>query len=155
MFKRAIITPCTNGHCHCKERQSHARFTKVTKSTKTLPSVLLSFLIAFFPKCPVCWAIYASMFSSVGLTRLPYMPWLLPVMILFLGLNLLFLYKKSRLNGYLPFLLSLIGVVLVVGFRWFMPDNTIGLYFGIAFIFSGSLVNAILDIKLNSTIFSN
>src|SRR5262249_51879337 len=31
--------------------------------------------VAFFPKCPVCWAAYLSMFGVAGLQSVPYAPW--------------------------------------------------------------------------------
>ncbi len=52
------------------------------------PAVALSLLIALFPKCPVCWAAYLSLFGVVGVNTLPFSPWLLLVPVLLLATNL-------------------------------------------------------------------
>ena len=41
---------------------------------------LASLGVAFFPKCPVCWAAYLSVFGIAGLEQIPYAPWLQPVL---------------------------------------------------------------------------
>ncbi|MFN0215142.1 MAG: hypothetical protein ACKVT2_12875, partial [Saprospiraceae bacterium] len=71
----------------------------IKKTARSAPSILLGFLVAFFPKCPICWAAYMSMFGSFGLARTPYMGWLFPVLICFLGLHLLLLLKKAPQKG--------------------------------------------------------
>ena len=60
----------------------------------------------------MCWAVYMSMFGSLGLAKLPYMKWLLPVMMIFLAIHLFFLYKRIRVAGYLPFIISMLGAFL-------------------------------------------
>ena len=66
------------------------------KILKSVPSTMLSILIAFFPKCPMCWMVYMSLFSGIGLSQLPYMPWLLPVMFVILSFHMYFMFKKTR-----------------------------------------------------------
>src|SRR3954464_1419237 len=63
---------------------------------RTLPSVLLSILIAFFPKCPACCIAYLSMFGSVGLAVTPYVEWLYPLLLASLGLHLGLLLAKAH-----------------------------------------------------------
>ena len=122
--------------------------SRAKKTIKAVPSVLLSVLIAFFPKCPVCWAVYMSMFCSIGLAQLPYMGWLLPVLMCFLGLHLFMLYKKSAKNGYLPFLLSLAGASIMLFARVFFPTEKWLLLTAMSFIISGSLLNSFSNLKL-------
>ena len=105
--------------------------------------MLLSILIAFFPKCPVCWAVYMSMFGSLGLAKLPYMSWLLPVLMAFLGFHLFLLYRKAPQRGYLPFSISLTGAALIIGGRFFFPFEHWLLFTGMALIVSGSLLNSL------------
>jgi hypothetical protein len=106
---------------------------------KSLSSVALSVLIAFFPKCPLCWAAYMSLFGFLGLSQLPYMSWLLPVLLLFMGIYLIILYKKSPKNGYIPFQLSLAGAVLLLIGKLFFPlENWIALL-GMILIISSSI----------------
>lgn len=149
MLKKRSGNRCPDGKCHCRDRNSGARFSGIKKTTKTLPSVLLSFFIAFFPKCPFCWAIYMSMFTSIGLAKLPYMKWLLPVLLVFLGIHLFMLYRRAPRVGYLPFIISVAGSSLLFLSRTFLPDQTWILIMGIACIFSGSLLNGFADIRNN------
>jgi protein SCO1/2 len=62
-------------------------------------SLGLALSIALFPKCPLCWAAYAGVLGVFGLGTLPYSPWLLPVLVALLLLNLWLLGRgllKSR-----------------------------------------------------------
>jgi hypothetical protein len=116
--------------------------SKTKTTAQSVWSVLLSFLIAFFPKCPVCWAVYMSMFGSVGLANLPYMKWLLPVLIILLGIHLFMLYKKVERIGYIPFIISVTGTLAILFFRIFFQEENWLLIFGMTFIISGSLLNS-------------
>src|SRR3954462_5246974 len=108
---------------------------------RTLPSVLLSILIAFFPKCPACCIAYLSMFGSVGLAVTPYVEWLYPLLLASLGLHLGLLLAKAHRKGYGPVVLSLGGGVLILASRIFLPNQFITIT-GISLIFAGSLWNS-------------
>jgi len=114
--------------------------TKIT--VQSASSILLSIVIAFFPKCPLCWAVYMSMFGCLGIANLPYMGWLLPVLLLFLGIHMFMLYKKAARVGYLPFVISLFGALIILFARAFYPYEKWLLISGMAFIISGSLLNS-------------
>ncbi|BAV06612.1 hypothetical protein SAMN05421788_107273 [Filimonas lacunae] len=134
-----------NTHCCCSKPATtappQALLTTTKKTGKSIPAILLSIFIAFFPKCPLCWAVYMSMFSSIGLARLPYMKWLLPVMMLFLAVHLFLIYRKARQQGYLPFYVSLAGsAILFLGRTWF-PATQWLLLAGIVCIIGGSLLH--------------
>jgi len=139
-------------NCCCHNNQAYtpaappARVAR--KAATTLPSMLLSVFIAFFPKCPMCWAVYMSMFSSIGLAKLPYMRWLLPVLAVSLGIHLFMLYRKAAQRGYLPLVLSLAGACLLLGGRFLYPTEKWMLYSGMALIISGSLLNSLPFIRL-------
>jgi hypothetical protein len=113
--------------------------SKTRKTLKAIPSMLLSVLIAFFPKCPVCWAVYMSMFGSLGLAQLPYMGWLLPVLMIFLGIHLFMIYKKSAPNNHLPFLFSLTGAIIILVGRFSLTNEKWLPIVGMLLIISGSL----------------
>jgi mercuric ion transport protein len=117
-------------------------FSKTRKTTRALPSMILSIFIAFFPKCPVCWAVFMSMFGSLGLAQLPYMGWILPVLLLFLGIHLFILYRKSAQQGYLPFLLSMAGAIIILCGRSFFPLEKWLLITGMLLVASGSFMNS-------------
>jgi len=128
-------------------------FSGVKKTGRMLPSVLMSILIAFFPKCPFCWAIYMSMFGSIGLARLPYMPWLFPVLMAFLAFHLLMLWRKTPQKGYLPFLISLAGASVIVSGKVFFPSAQWLSVTGMILIISGSLLNNFSNIRIPLTNF--
>ncbi len=134
--------------CH-QHQQANKPVSKVRRTTKALPSIFMSLLIAFFPKCPICWAIYMSMFGSIGLAKLPYMGWLLPVLIVFLGLHLFLQLKKSSQNGYLPFFISLAGALIIISGRVFFPFEEWILIAGMSLIVSGSLLNSFSTIRIS------
>ena len=137
--------------CCSKEEKKPIVERKVKKwqpAFKIFRSTFLSLLIAFFPKCPVCWAVYMSMFGSLGISQLPYMKWLLPVLIAFLGLHLFMQFKGIKRHGYLPFTLSVIGATILLISRSFFPTYNGILILGMVFIISGSLINSLSDISI-------
>lgn len=137
--------------CNCAAKQAAAPpplLVTTGKTAKSIPSVLLSVVIAFFPKCPLCWAIYMSMFGSMDLARLPYMKWLLPVLIAFLAIHLFFLYRRIRIAGYLPFFMSVAGAAIIISCRMFFPFIEWPLITGITCIITGSLLNSFPNLGL-------
>jgi hypothetical protein len=138
-------------HCECDqpfERPAYKLPGKAgtvgntKKTARAVPSMLLSLLIAFFPKCPFCWAAYMSMFGSLGLAQLPYLKWLLPVLMALLAVHLFLLYKKIPQKGYLPFVLSLAGAIIIIGGRTYFPAEKWLLITGMSLVISGSLLNS-------------
>ncbi|NQY10786.1 MAG: hypothetical protein HRT71_14910 [Flavobacteriales bacterium] len=134
-----------SNNCNCTEhahiRKSEANKAKVKKTVKTFSSTALSVLIAFFPKCPLCWAAYMSMFGSFGLSNIPFMKWILPVLICFLGLHIFLLVRKIKENGYGPIICSVAGGMAIVSEKVFFPFNTSILVTGMALLLIGSLWN--------------
>ncbi|MDI9311724.1 MAG: hypothetical protein QM535_16050 [Limnohabitans sp.] len=118
-------------------------------SFKSLSSIVLSVLIAFFPKCPLCWAAYMSVFGFLGLAQLPFMGWLLPVLLLLFGIYLVILYKKSSKGNYLPFQLSLIGASFLASGKLFFPTETWIAIIGMICIISSSLSLSFGKTKIN------
>lgn len=132
--------------CSTAKKQAGAPPPVPTKSKTALQSffsTLLSVLIAFFPKCPMCWAAYMSMFGSLSIARLPYMGWLLPVLFLLLGVHMLLLLRRVQRVGYLPFFVSLLGALSLIAARVFFPAEQGLLMVGMAFIIGGSLLNSL------------
>jgi protein SCO1/2 len=85
-------------------------------TSPALPATLsiLSLAAAFFPKCPVCWAAYLSVFGIAGLERLPYSPWLLPLLASLMLINLGSLWLQQRLQqGTAGFYLAAMGAFLI------------------------------------------
>jgi membrane-bound ClpP family serine protease len=130
---------CCNSKKNDELKKELVNQVKSSFRFKSLSSVALSVLIAFFPKCPLCWAAYMSLFGFLGLSQLPYMSWLLPVLLLFMGVYLIILYKKSPKKGYIPFHLSLAGAVLLLIGKLFFPLEKWIVVLGMIFIISSSL----------------
>lgn len=115
--------------------------TKKVNKFELVKSTFLAVVIAFFPKCPLCWAAYMSLFSSIGISRIPYMPWLFPILIMALGIHLFFLFRKIHEKGYLPIALCIIGALCIVLSRYYLLENPLTNYVGLLAIISGSLLN--------------
>ncbi len=115
---------------------------RVRVAMSSTANVLVPLLIAFFPKCPFCWAAYLSMFGFAGLQSIPYTPWLLPVFIALGAVNLFALYRRGRrIKNLMPFSLGAIGFVLVlIGLRFSITTLS---YTGLALIVAGSLLNMV------------
>lgn len=87
-------------------------------SLKAGMSGVIVILIAFFPKCPICWMAYMSLFSSLGIGTIPYQPWIQPGLIGLLILNIGALYIRSRRREiYGPLWLSLAGTAVLIIFN--------------------------------------
>ena len=69
------------------------------KTASSVAGTLASLGLAFFPKCPVCWAAYLSFFGIAGLERIPYSPWLQPLLALVMLVNLASLWLRGRSTG--------------------------------------------------------
>ena len=58
--------------CSCsKHNPVQKTFIKGSKKVSVL-NILSGVLLFLFPKCPICWAAYASIFSFVGLEQISY-----------------------------------------------------------------------------------
>jgi hypothetical protein len=58
-----------------------------------------SFGLAFLPKCPVCWSAYLSALGIAGLERVPYSPWLQPLLVVVLLINLASMWLRWGTTG--------------------------------------------------------
>lgn len=104
---------------------------------------LASLGIAFFPKCPICWAGYLSVFGIAGLEQIPYAPWLLPVLVATMLISLISMWIRGRSTGQMSgFYLVVAGVttilVLKTGLGW---ENAA--VFGSGLMLVGSLLSAL------------
>lgn len=141
--------------CHLQavaEKGPPPTVDKIKKTARSVPSVLLSILVAFFPKCPMCWAAYMSMFGSVSLAQTPYQGWLFPVLLGFLGLHLFLIFRKVPEKGYGPFLLSVFGAIFIISSRALMLSGNALLIIGMLCILLGSLWNSFSFNRLNPSI---
>lgn len=112
---------------------------KVLKiSSQPFLNSLLSLVIAFFPKCPICWAAYLSAFGISGISWLKYNPSLLVGILFIMLINLIILYYKSKKNqSFIPFNLSLLGTFIII-LSFYFPLLSMLKVIGISLVLFGS-----------------
>ena len=95
---------------------------------------------AFFPKCPVCWAAYLSVLGVAGVERIPYTPWLLPLLLVGLAVNVGSIWLRERTGSKAGTVLAAAGALAIAASRvggW----ESAGPY-GVALTLIGSLIAA-------------
>ena len=110
---------------------------------KNVANIALGIGIVFFPKCPLCWIAYMSLFSAIGLEiSISYQPWVLPILIALLVINLGVLYYKAKKGGsYGPIWCSMLGVLLIIVSKLWLNSQS-ALFIGLLLISTGALWNA-------------
>jgi protein SCO1/2 len=119
------------------------RRSAVTRTASPLLATLASLGVAFFPKCPICWAAYLSLFGIAGLNQIPYSPWLQPILITAMIINIVSVWLRSRatcqrLGLYLVAAGALIIIIARMGFGWEKAAIP-----GVLLTLAGSVVSAI------------
>ena len=146
MIKDKAILNC----CCSKQEPLISNTTKLKDESKlgvrkilnSIYSVVISLLIGLFPKCPACWAAYLSIFGSYSISKLPYMPWLMPIFLGFLGLHLYLIFRKIKTKGMGPFAISLLGAVIIIGGKMLFSESNALIISGMICILIGSLWNS-------------
>lgn len=115
-----------------------------------MPSVAVGFMVAFFPKCAVCWAAYMSIFGILGAAWLPYLGWLYPVLVGTLGIHLLLALRRAAQTGYGPFALGMGGALTVLAGRHYALFAEWILIPGVLLIAAGSLWDSLSVNRLHS-----
>jgi protein SCO1 len=96
--------------------------------------------VAFFPKCPVCWAAYLSVFGITGLERIPFSPWLEPALACLVLINLASAWISARSTGrFAGACLATTGALAIALSKpeWLQPA------WGVALTAAGSLMTAL------------
>lgn len=118
-------------------------------------SFLLALFVAFFPKCPFCWAAYLSAFGVISANTLPYRWWYLPLSISLLLLNILVIYLSGKKHQYKPLLLTIAGAMCIISNRiWF--DLPILIYTGMILLVAGAAWNSLtklMSLSLRNFVF--
>ena len=114
----------------------------VTRTASPLLATLASLGVAFFPKCPICWSAYLSLFGIAGLNQIPYSPWLQPILITAMIINIVSVWLRARATRqrwglYLVSAGALIIIVAKMGFGWEKAAIP-----GVLLTFAGSVVSA-------------
>lgn len=115
----------------------------VGRVSSPLLSGVSALVVAFFPKCPMCWAAYLSMFGIAGADWLTNSPWLLPLFVLALVLNVGSLWwlarRRQRPVGF--YVAALGALTILAGSLWL--DRSEVSTAGIALTFAGSLLSVV------------
>jgi protein SCO1 len=106
-------------------------------------AALASVGVAFFPKCPVCWAAYLSVFGVAGVQKIPYSPWLLPALAAVMLVNLASVWVRGRSTGRMSgFYLVGAGAAVILLSR-VVPGWSAAAAWGVALTALGSLSSAL------------
>jgi hypothetical protein len=115
-----------------------------------MPSVAVGFMVAFFPKCAVCWGAYLSIFGILGAAWIPYLGWLYGALVGTLGIHLLLAWRRAARTGYGPFALGMGGALIVLAGRHYALLAEWILISGILLIAAGSLWDSLSVHRLHS-----
>ncbi len=108
-----------------------------------LLATLASLGVAFFPKCPLCWAAYLSMFGIAGLGHISYSSWLQPVLGAVMAINVATAWLQARSTGrMLGFFLVCAGAAAIVVSKLEIGGESVATW-GVALTFAGSLLTAL------------
>jgi len=107
-----------------------------------------SLALAFFPKCPICWAAYLSLFGIAGLNQIPYSPWLQPILVTVMLINIFSVWFRARFTGrWWPLYLVGGGALLILLGKMGVGSETVAIP-GIVMTLAGSLWNAVNSARL-------
>jgi protein SCO1/2 len=105
-------------------------------------NVLIPLVVAFFPKCPLCWAAYLSMLGITGLNFFQFSPAIKIILLGIMCLNLFLIYARAKKrNFFVPLYFTALGITAIVANL--KVESTILLYAGLVTIIVGSLLNAV------------
>ncbi|WP_281631549.1 SCO family protein [Flavobacterium luteolum] len=117
-------------------------FEKIKSATRSFSTMIISILLLFIPKCPLCIAAYLSMFGAAGIQLTPYIKYLFPILLVFIAINLYSLYCMAvKKNNYIPLLLCAAGSALLIIFGYFISIKGFQII-AILLLFIGSILNA-------------
>lgn len=130
---QAVIQKCAGRPFDFKAREPLRR--------RLNPSALAALGLILVPKCPLCWAAYMSAASAMGIGSLSYKPWLLPAMVVLMGIPVVSMVYRRR-HGYGPALLALCSATLVVAGKLSF-DSAFLMYFGLLILIAATVWNAL------------
>ncbi|MBV9926367.1 MAG: SCO family protein [Acidobacteria bacterium] len=116
------------------------------KRRKGVPALLTAFTslaVAFFPKCPICWAAYLSLFGIAGLQRIPYAPWLQPLLVVVMLINLGSLWLRGRATGRMGGFYLVGAGALTIILSKAVPGWGDASVWGVVLTLAGSLLSAL------------
>jgi len=104
---------------------------------------IASVAVAFFPKCPICWAAYLSMFGIAGFNQIPYSPWLQPIFALVMAINLLSVWLRGwSTKRIIAPLIATTGALIILASRTVSGWEKLAVC-GVLLTLAGSLLSAV------------
>jgi hypothetical protein len=114
--------------CNCGFGTSGETKPKGAKSISML-NIGTGILFFLFPKCPFCWAVYASFFSFIGLDTVAYNSnWKYIILSVFLVGSLFVLWRHYRNRSWINIILYTNGLVVLIVTYYFNFSQTWWLY---------------------------
>jgi protein SCO1/2 len=105
-------------------------------------ALLATIGVAFFPKCPICWAAYLSVFGIAGLDQIPYSPSLQPILATVMLINLGSVWLRARATGrMLAFYFASAGALAIICSKFSEALKAVAL-FGVILTLTGSMLSA-------------
>jgi len=102
---------------------------------------LATIAFALFPKCPICWAAYLGLFGLGGTVPIPHAPWLLPVLVLFMVINIGAVWLRAKATGRMAgFYITSAGATVIVLAKLELIQNTMAIA-GMVFTICGALLS--------------
>ncbi|MGH9195846.1 MAG: SCO family protein, partial [Acidimicrobiia bacterium] len=99
--------------------------------------------VAFFPRCPVCWAAYLSVFGIAGLEKIPCSPWLQSVLATVMLINLASVWFRGRSTRRMSaFYLVCAGALAILVSKAGLGWEYVAVW-GVALTIAGSLLSAL------------
>lgn len=101
--------------------------------------------VALLPKlaCPLCWPLYASIVSSLGLGFLISTAYLLPITVAFMVMILgVLAFRANQRRGFGPFLLGIAASAAVLMGKFYL-ESAFVTYSGIGLLVAASVWNAV------------
>ena len=114
--------------------------TELKRNLLTVPGIGFALL----PKlaCPICWPVYASILTSLGLTFLMSAMYLFAFTAMFLLVALVSLsYRAHQRRGYRPFFLGFLASAGVLIGKFFHESNSV-VYSGVTLLVVAAIWNA-------------
>jgi protein SCO1/2 len=112
------------------------------RAASPMVATLIAGGAALFPKCPVCWASYLSVFGIAGIEQIPYASWMYPVLLTVMLLNLAGLWWRSRSTERMSgFYLATLGALAIVATKTNLAPGLSPMW-GVGLTLAGSVVSA-------------
>ena len=123
--------------------ESESKTTVTQRRPTSMLGAFASVGVAFFPKCPVCWAAYLSLLGIAGLERVPYSPWLQPLLASVMLANLAFVWLRGRKTERMAgFYLAAAGAITILLSNIRLEWQSAAVI-GVGLTFLGSLVSVL------------